>query len=97
METKLILACISLIFVSLILTAQGDAEIDLESALGIWLFCEESPSGDATAISQNDSDVYIGYDKVDNRFYFDGLIDEVGILNVALEEEDIQTIMDEGF
>ena len=32
--------CISLIVLGLMFTAQGSAEIDLESAIGIWLFDE---------------------------------------------------------
>lgn len=47
-------------------------------------------------IHQNDSDVYIGYDKVDGGLFFDGLIDEVIILNIALAEKDIVTLMEDG-
>jgi len=42
-----------------------------------------------------DANVTIGRQS-DNKFYFDGIIDEVAIFNVALEEEDIQTFMNEG-
>ena len=47
-------------------------------------------------IHQNDSDVYIGYDKVDGGLYFDGLIDEVIILDIVLTEKDIVTLMEDG-
>jgi len=48
----------------------------------------------ADAIS-TDANVTIGRQS-DSKFYFDGMIDEVAIFNVALEEEDIQTLMNEG-
>jgi hypothetical protein len=47
-------------------------------------------------IHQNDSDVFIGYDKVDGGFFFNGLIDEVIILDIALAEKDIVTLMEDG-
>ena len=37
---RLTLACVSLIVISLMFTAQGDAKIDPESIAGIWLFDE---------------------------------------------------------
>ncbi len=49
----------------------------------------------ADAIS-TDANVTIGRQS-DNKFYFNGSIDEVIIFNVVLEEEDIQTLMNEGF
>ena len=42
------------------------------------------------------ADVTIGRQS-DNKFYFSGSIDEVIIFDVVLEEEDIQTLMNEGF
>ena len=48
----------------------------------------------ADAISTN-ANVTIGRQS-DNKFYFDGSIDEVIIFNVALEEEDIQTLINKG-
>ena len=42
-----------------------------------------------------DANVTIGRESW-KGFYFQGLIDEVAILNAALEPEDIQTLMDEG-
>ena len=48
----------------------------------------------ADAIS-TDAHVTIGRQS-DNKFYFDGSIDEVIIFNAALEAEDIQTLMNEG-
>jgi len=58
--------------------------------------CEKTPTGNVTSINKNDSDVYIGYDKVDNAFYFNGAIDEVAIFNVALIDSDIELIMKKG-
>ncbi len=42
-----------------------------------------------------DAHVTIGRQS-DSKFYFDGMIDEVAIFNVALEEQDIQTLMNKG-
>jgi hypothetical protein len=44
---------------------------------------------------QNDLPIHIGKG-VERNYHFDGMIDEVGILNVALTEKDIQTIMNKG-
>ena len=42
-----------------------------------------------------DAHVTIGRQS-DNKFYFNGIIDEVILFNVVLEEEDIKTLMNEG-
>jgi hypothetical protein len=49
----------------------------------------------ADAISTN-AHVTIGRQS-DNKFYFEGIIDEVGIFNVVLPVAEIQTIMNKGF
>jgi hypothetical protein len=44
---------------------------------------------------QNDLPIHIGKG-VERNYHFDGIIDEVGIFNVALTENDIKTIMTKG-
>jgi hypothetical protein len=53
---------------------------------------EDSQTG---TLIQNDLPIQIGKG-VERDYHFDGLIDEVGIFNVALTETDIQNIMNKG-
>ncbi len=52
--------------------------------------------GPASSFHQNDSDVAIGQDVVDGGFFFDGMIDEVVILNVAASAGNVAYIMEGG-
>ncbi len=57
----------------------------------------EKRSANITAdASSTDANVTIGRQSNANGFFFDGIIDEVAIFNAALEEEDIQTLMNTG-
>jgi hypothetical protein len=47
-------------------------------------------------LSDASTDLSIGGNTLKGAYYFNGLIDEVAIFNVALEQEDIQDIMDKG-
>ena len=52
-------------------------------------------SSQTGTLIQNDLPIHIGKG-VERNYHFDGMIDEVGIFNVALTENDIQTIMNKG-
>ena len=56
---------------------------------------EKRSTNITTDAVSTDANVTIGRQS-DNKFYFAGAIDEVAIFNAALEEEDIQTLMNEG-
>jgi hypothetical protein len=47
-------------------------------------------------LSDTSTDLSIGSNTLKGAYYFNGLIDEVAIFNVALEQEDIQDIMSKG-
>ena len=57
---------------------------------------EKRTANITTDAISTDANVTIGRQSNANGFFFNGIIDEVAIFNVALEEEDIQTLMNNG-
>ena len=84
--TKTVIVCISLIFISLMLTGQSYAKFDLKSAVAIWLFDEgEGDEVKDFTGNGNDGKLMNGPKWVDGKFgkalNFDGQDDYVEINN----------------
>ena len=52
--------------------------------------------GFASVIWEISTDIFIGMDQVDGGFFFTGPVDQVAILTVALDIDDVRTIMNDG-
>ena len=81
---KTMIVCLSLIIINLALTAQSDAEIDVESIVGLWLFDESSgKTAKDSSKKGNDGEIMNNPKSVAGKFgkalEFDGKDDYVAV------------------
>ena len=95
---KLSLVCACLIIISLILTQQGSAKIDLETCIGMWLFDEgKGDTCEDTSSNSNDGTLVNGPKWVSGKFgealAFDGKDDYIDCgTDASLETPDAVTV-----